>query len=513
MSDSSRPANRGDQSAAWAKVARVHGEQPVAGEAVDPGDRAEHHGRPAGVGGEGRGLDGVVHPEDAVGTDGGRDLVGRRVVGGGVDQQAVAGRPERHRGREEGGGRRRVPRQPGQGEPGPEPARQPPSDQPPQERGGHRRHHDRRGADRRERERRRDRVELRAPAVGADRTGAGQRQHGAAPGDPAGRDHRPARRAAVPGDGVGGGGHHHRDEHDAAQEDGVERPGAHAAIAHDGGHERGTGPPPGEQPQRDREHGLDEAERGQLQRGAALLDQHLALAASAYEQRDRSQGDDQPGEPRGEDAHGGDALVRGAQPAAALDDHLGQPGREADRVGPPVLDLLVEVGGRILQLLAQHVGGVVEPREVRDPRPARGRRHVPGHERELVDAGHQGPVGGGVRDQQRQLRRRGHDVVGPAGQLVGQSAPEAGPVLGRAVGIGHVDAGHRRQGRRRVNAGRGQLEADRVAGARGAAAWPRCRAATGRRRPAPVTRPRGRAPRGRRSPRRPRRGCVRRWPG
>ena len=101
-------------------------------------------------------------------------------------------------------------------------------------------------------------------------------------------------------------------------EDGVERSGAHAAIAHDGGHERGTGPPSGEQPQPDREHGLDEAQRGQLQRGAALLDQHLALAASAYEQRDRSQGDDQPGQPRGEDAHGGDALVRGAQPAAAV---------------------------------------------------------------------------------------------------------------------------------------------------------------------------------------------------
>ena len=49
-----------------------------------------------------------------------------------------------------------------------------------------------------------------------------------------------------------------------------------------------------------------------------LLDQHLALAAAAYEQRHRSQGDDQPRRARGEDAHGGDALVRCAQPGAGL---------------------------------------------------------------------------------------------------------------------------------------------------------------------------------------------------
>ena len=171
------------------------------------------------------------------------DLVRRRVVRGGVEQQAVARRPERDRRGEEGGGRRRVARQPGQGEPGPEPAGQPAPDQPRQQCGGHRGDHDRRGGHRREREGRCDRVELRAPAVGADRAGAGQREHGAAPRDPAGRDHRPARGPPVAGEGVGGGGHDHRGEHDAARPARRRAVGAPTpSVTHDGGHERAGWP-------------------------------------------------------------------------------------------------------------------------------------------------------------------------------------------------------------------------------------------------------------------------------
>ena len=264
----------------------------------------------------------------------------------------------------------------------------------------------------------------RAAAVGADRSGAGQRQDGAAPREPAGRDHRATRGTAMPGHGVGCGGHPHRGEHDETHEHGVESSGRRSVHTHDGGDERGTGPPADEQPQPDREHGLDEAECGQLRRGAALLDQHLALATPAHQQRDRGQGDDHPGQARGKDAHRGDALLGGEQPATGVHDDGRQPGREGDRVVPPVPDLFAEVGARVLQLVAQGIGGLEELREIRDPRGVGLGSHVPGHHRDLPDPARQGSIGVGVGDQQRHARCRRHQVARPDRQLVGQPAPE-----------------------------------------------------------------------------------------
>ncbi len=434
-------------------------------------------------------------------------------MGRGVEEQAIAGRAERNGGGEERRGRRRVPGQPGQREPGTEPPRQPPSYPAPQQCGGHRGEHDRRSAHGSEREGRGDGVELRAAAVGADRPRARQRQDGAAPRDPAGRDHGPARGAAVPRDRFGGRGNPHRGEHHAPDQQGIPDPGRHPVRSHDRGHERWTRPPADEEPQTHREHGLDEAEGRQLDHGAALLDEHLPLAAAAYEQGDRGQRDHQPRQSRGEDPHGGHALPGRAQPGPGLDDDRRQPDREGHRVGASILDPLVQVGRRVLHLVAQGVGRGVEPST--GPRSAAGPRPEP-RPTSPTNARRSRRPGPG-----RSWCRR------PAAAAAGSWAPSgrARPAAGRSVGAtarSGPAARRRRRSRRRRSRWPGPVSARFPAGPAGgrpgrrrpgAAGRRRCRAATGRCCPAPANRPRGPATRGHRSPRRPRRTCVRRCPG
>ena len=251
-------------------------------------------------------------------------------------------------------------------------------------------------------------------------------------------------------------------------------------------------------------------------RGAALLDQHLALAASAYEQRDRGQRDHQPGQARGEHPHGGDAVARGARARrGSRRPSVGSPVERVTGLEPSVLDLLAELGARVLR--ARRAGRRRSRRAARGPRSAAGRRRAPRPRSPATARRCRPPGPGRSRCRRPATAAAASWAPGGSGQVGSssvRSAPEPGRVLGRAVAVGHVDARHRRPWSAAGSPpGRRQLEADRVA------RRPRCsRVATlsGSHRPVAagsVSRRRGPARRGRRSPRRPRRGCGRRWPG